>query len=109
MKLSRSDPRVYQDDEDGFYEVRDDLDEEPSTISYLIRNPNDGKPIASIRTVDAVKGEVEMEKYKWFDIPDEIKRGGVVEWCRLCAVKEVKDANHCRGEREKVIIYIERD
>jgi len=93
MKLSRSDPRVYQDDEDGYYEVRDDLDEEESTVSFLIRNPNDGKPIASIRTVCGVQSQLEMEKFGWFDVPQSIKDGGLVEWCRLCAVKEARGTN----------------
>jgi hypothetical protein len=66
MHLPRSHPAVIEF-EDGTYGVRDELDLDDGTVHFLVRNPNDGKVIASIRTVDANTSQLDMEKVRGGD------------------------------------------
>jgi len=100
MHLPRSHPAVLQLG-DGTWGVRDELDMAESTVHFFIRNPTDGKVVAAIRTVDANKSQLEMEKFNWHNLSDEIKQGGAVEWCRLCASPEA------RGTTAAPMLYIQ--
>jgi hypothetical protein len=85
--FTRNHPMVHGD------EIRDEYDEMESTKQYLIRSPGTGKPIASIRTTDANDGSLEMEKYGWFPISDDLRSEGLVEWSRLVSLPEVRGSN----------------
>ena len=63
MHLPRSHPAVIEF-EDGSYGVKDELDSDVGTIHFVVRNPNDGNVIASIRTVDANTSKLDMEKVR---------------------------------------------
>ena len=80
---------VHKSQDEG-YEIRDSLDDEPSTTHYAVRRKSDGKLVSSIRTVCSQKSQLEMERLNWFDLPKAIKDAGAVEWCRLVADREVR-------------------
>jgi hypothetical protein len=63
MHLPRSHPAVIEF-EDGSYGVKDELDSDVGTVHFVVRNPNDGNVIASIRTVDANTSKLDMEKVR---------------------------------------------
>jgi N-acyl-L-homoserine lactone synthetase len=73
--------------------VCDDHDLSDATTHYAIRSPSTGKMVSSIRTVDANKTLIDMEKYKWFQLPDHVKKEGVVEWSRLVSDTSVRKTN----------------
>ncbi|GMH91505.1 hypothetical protein TrVE_jg11558 [Triparma verrucosa] len=100
MHLPRSHPVVYEQ-ASGNYGVKDALDDEDSTVHFAVRNPNNGKVIAAIRTVDANKSVLEMEKYNWHNLSATIKEEGCVEWCRLCADPSA------RGSSAAPMLYIQ--
>ena len=99
MDLS-SHPQVITLD-DGSKGVRDALDDEPSTTVFAVRNPQSGRVVASIRTVDAVQSKLEMEKYNWHNLDPSIKAKGCVEWCRLVAHPSA------RGTTAAPMLYIQ--
>ena len=74
-------------------QVRDDLDEAESTTHYAYRHPKTGLIVTAIRAVDGVESQLEMERFGWFNLSDDIKRDGVYEWCRLVADKSVRRTN----------------
>jgi len=82
-------------------QVRGDLDEAESTTHYAYRHPKTGLLVTAIRAVNGVKSQLEMERYGWFNLSEEIKRDGVYEWCRLVADKSV------RGTNTAPILYID--
>jgi len=86
---------------DGEKGVKDKLDEEESTVHFAVRNPNSGKVVASIRTVDANASQLEMERYNWHNLDADLKAGGAVEWCRLVAHREA------RGTTAAPMLYIQ--
>ncbi|GMI41647.1 hypothetical protein TrCOL_g12785 [Triparma columacea] len=100
MHLPRSHPAVIEF-EDGSYGVKDELDSDVGTVHFVVRNPNDGNVIASIRTVDANTSKLDMEKFGWHHLSDEIKSEGAVEWCRLCASPDA------RGTTAAPMLYIQ--
>ena len=73
--------------------VCDDHDLSDATTHYAIRSPSTGKLVSAIRTVDANKTLIDMEKYKWFQLPQHVKQEGVVEWSRLVSDVSVRKTN----------------
>jgi len=86
--FNASHPQVIDD-----CKIRDELDCAESTIHYAIRCPKTDEIVAAIRTVDANKSQLDMERYGWFDIPEEIKAGGAVEWGRLIVSPKHRKTN----------------
>lgn len=64
-----------------------------AVVHYAIRNPNTGKYISSIRTIDGNKTQLDMEKHNWFKLSDKIKADGVVEWSRLVSDVTARKTN----------------
>lgn len=73
--------------------IMDDHDASDATVHYAIRNPQTGKFVSAIRTIDANKTTLDMEKHNWFKIDQTIKNNGVVEWSRLVADLSVRKTN----------------
>ena len=73
--------------------IMDKHDISDATVHYAIRNPANGKLVSAIRTIDANKTQLDMEKHKWFNIDQKIKSGGVVEWSRLVSDMSVRKTN----------------
>jgi hypothetical protein len=73
--------------------ICDDHDISDATTHYAIRNTHTGKLISAIRTVDANKTKIDMEKYNWFHLDNSIKKDGVVEWSRLISDASAKKTN----------------
>ena len=73
--------------------IMDKHDISDATVHYAIRDPATGKLVSAIRTIDANKTQIDMEKYKWFNIDQKIKSGGVVEWSRLVSDMSVRKTN----------------
>lgn len=73
--------------------IMDEHDISEATVHYAIRNPTTGKLVSAIRTIDANKTQLDMEKHKWFQIDQKIKTGGVVEWSRLVSDASVRKTN----------------
>jgi hypothetical protein len=85
-------PQVYLGT-DHEYEIRDELDEDPATVHFALRNPTTGRLVAAIRIVDANQSVLDMERYGWFDIPAEIKSAGAAELGRLVADRSIRKTN----------------
>jgi hypothetical protein len=100
MDLPKSHSHVYED-ATGALGVRDQLDDAESTVHFLVRNPKSGKVVSSIRTVDASRSQLEMERFGWWKISDEMKKQGAVEWCRLVADPSA------RGSTAAPMLYIQ--
>jgi len=64
-----------------------------ATTHYAIRNPNTGKFVSAIRTIDANKTQLDMEKHNWFKLDPVLKQDGVVEWSRLVSDMSVRKTN----------------
>ncbi len=73
--------------------ICDDHDTSDATTHFAIRNPNTGKYVSSIRTIDGNKTKLDMEKYNWFELDASIKRDGVVEYSRLVSDISVRKTN----------------
>lgn len=73
--------------------VCDEHDVSDATTHYAIRNSHTGKLVSAIRTVDANKTTIDMEKFNWFELDDSIKKDGVVEWSRLVSDTSVRKTN----------------
>jgi N-acyl-L-homoserine lactone synthetase len=73
--------------------ICDEHDGSDATTHYAIRNPNTGKIVSAIRTIDAVKTQLDMEKHNWFQLDPKIKQDGVVEWSRLVSDMSVRKTN----------------
>lgn len=73
--------------------IMDKHDVSDATVHYAIRNPSTGKFVSAIRTIDANKTQLDMEKYNWFQIDPKIKADGVVEWSRLVSDNSVRKTN----------------
>ena len=73
--------------------IIDKHDSSDATVHYAIRNPQTGKFVSAIRTIDANKTQLDMEKYNWFKIDQKIKETGVVEWSRLVSDLSVRKTN----------------
>jgi N-acyl-L-homoserine lactone synthetase len=73
--------------------IMDNHDISDATVHYAIRNPATGKIVSAIRTIDANKTKLDMEKHNWFQIDPKIKAGGVVEWSRLVSDASVRKTN----------------
>jgi hypothetical protein len=73
--------------------IMDEHDISDATVHYAIRNPATGKIVSAIRTIDANKTKLDMEKHNWFQIDPKIKAGGVVEWSRLVSDASVRKTN----------------
>jgi N-acyl-L-homoserine lactone synthetase len=80
--------------------IIDEHDISDATVHYAIRNPATGKIVSAIRTIDANKTKLDMEKHNWFQIDPKIKAGGLVEWSRL-----VSDAS-ARKTNTALLLYI---
>ncbi len=73
--------------------IVDEHDISDATVHYAVRNPATGKFVSAIRTIDANKTKLDMEKHNWFQIDPKIKAGGVVEWSRLVSDASVRKTN----------------
>jgi hypothetical protein len=73
--------------------IMDEHDISDATVHYAIRSPITGKYVSAIRTIDANRNILDMEKYNWFHIDHNIKAGGVVEWSRLVSDISVRKTN----------------
>ena len=73
--------------------IIDQHDISDATVHYAIRNPSTGKLVSAIRTIDANKTQLDMEKHNWFQIDKKIKATGVVEWSRLVSDMSVRKTN----------------
>jgi hypothetical protein len=73
--------------------IMDDHDASDATVHYAIRSPVTGKYVSAIRTIDANKTRLDMEKHNWFQLSDAVKSKGVVEWSRLVADASVRKTN----------------
>lgn len=73
--------------------ICDNHDLSDAVVHYAIRNPNTGKYVSSIRTIDGNKTTLDMEKHNWFKLSDTIKADGVVEWSRLVSDASVRKTN----------------
>jgi hypothetical protein len=73
--------------------IMDDHDMSPATVHYAVRSPKTGEFISSLRTVDANKATLDMEKHNWFQIDNSIKANGVAEWSRLVSDVSVRKTN----------------
>jgi hypothetical protein len=73
--------------------VCDEHDLSDATTHYAIRNTHTGKLVSAIRTVDANKTKIDMEKYNWFKLDESIKKDGLVEWSRLVSDASVRKTN----------------
>ncbi len=73
--------------------IMDQHDISDATVHYAIRNPSTGKLVSAIRTIDANKTQLDMEKHNWFQIDPNIKSSGVVEWSRLVSDVSVRKTN----------------
>ena len=91
-KFDSSHPQVYKS-ADNKWEIRDDLDEDETTIQYAVRSPTTKELVCSIRTVDGNMSTLEMQRHKWYDVDIYIRQDGYVEWSRLVADKSVRGTN----------------
>lgn len=73
--------------------IMDDHDMSPATVHYAVRSPKTGEIVSAIRTIDANKTTLDMEKHNWFQIDNNIKANGVVEWSRLVSDVSVRKTN----------------
>jgi N-acyl-L-homoserine lactone synthetase len=73
--------------------ICDEHDLSDATTHYALRNSHTGKLVSAIRTVDANKTKIDMEKYNWFKLDESIKKDGVVEWSRLVSDASVRKTN----------------
>ena len=89
MKINES--SIYNSN--GGKYICDEHDSSDATTHYAIRNPNTGKIVSAIRTIDAVKTQLDMEKHNWFQLDPKIKQDGVVEWSRLVSDMSVRKTN----------------
>lgn len=76
----------------GHY-ICDKHDASDAVVHYAIRNPNTGKFISAIRTIDGNKTQLDMEKHNWFKLSEKIKSEGVVEWSRLVSDVSARKTN----------------
>jgi hypothetical protein len=101
-KMNINPANIFTDQSGGKYICdHHDTDTTNAVVHYAIRNPNTGKYISSIRTVDGNKTKLDMEKHGWFRLSDTIKQNGVVEWSRL-----VSDAS-ARKTNAALLLYIQ--
>lgn len=89
MKINES--SIYNSN--GGKYICDEHDGSDATTHYAIRNPNTGKIVSAIRTIDALKTQLDMEKHNWFQLDPKIKQDGVVEWSRLVSDMSVRKTN----------------
>ena len=89
MKIDKS--NVFESTTGKF--IMDKHDISDATVHYAIRDQTTGKLVSAIRTIDANKTQLDMEKHKWFNIEPKIKSGGVVEWSRLVSDMSVRKTN----------------
>lgn len=101
MHLPRSHPAVIEF-EDGSYGVKDELDSDVGTIHFVVRNPNDGNVIASIRTVDANTSKLDMEKVR----KGETEKRGVGRAKREAHEPPQPLANHHNSLRPLQFIFM---
>ena len=73
-KMKINETNVYNSDIGKI--ICDDHDVSDATTHFAIRNPNNGKYVSSIRTIDGNKTKLDMEKYNWFELDASIKRDG---------------------------------
>ena len=73
--------------------IMDEHDASDATVHYAIRHPKTGQYVSAIRTIDANKTKLDMEKHNWFQLDQSIKAGGVVEWSRLVSDASVRKTN----------------
>ena len=89
---------VYQGENGS--EIRDPLDDEPSTYHYAVRR-SDGKLVSSIRAVNGNQTPLEMERFGWYKFEGEVRENGFAEWCRLICDKEA------RGTTAVPLLYLQ--
>ncbi len=89
MKINKS--NIYESSKGKI--ILDEHDNSDATVHYAIRNPSTGKYVSAIRTIDANKTKLDMEKHNWFQLDQKIKAGGVVEWSRLVSDMSVRKTN----------------